>query len=229
MKAIINTKNTNSLVRFVAVYSGVLAAAYAAIPYKTPWCLLGFLHGLIVLAAVGAMVLWRSMAGRGRGRWAGRGVVAVVLGTGAIHLVVQAWQGAREYGADFRNPYVYGHTSADIMNLLELVDELKRVHPDGEGMPIQVAVPGSDYWPLPWYLRRYRAAGWWDSMPPPPYASVVVTAVKLDAALDAKTAQAWRPAGMFELRPRYFVEVYVEAGLWARFLAARAAARLAEP
>lgn len=217
------------LVRFVTLYTVLLAAVYALIPYKTPWCLLGFLHGLIVLAGVGAVALWQATQGGDRWRRVGRGAVVMALGAGMVHLGVQAWRGAREYAADFRNPYVYGHTSADIGNLLELVGELKAVHPDREGMPVQVVVPGSDYWPLPWYLRKYRAAGWWEAMPEPPYASVVIVAVKLNAALDAKTGQGWRPAGMFELRPRFFVEVYVEAELWKRFLAARAAARLAEP
>ena len=26
--------------------------------------------------------------------------------------------------------------------------------------PIQVAVPGQDYWPLPWYLRNFKNVGW---------------------------------------------------------------------
>jgi uncharacterized protein (TIGR03663 family) len=221
------------LVRFVAVYTGVLAAGYSAIPYKTPWCLLGFLHGLVVLAGVGTAVVAGAGASRtgrtvGRGGWRAAVAAGLVLG-GAIQLSVQAWRGSREYAADYRNPYVYGHTSADFVNLLDLVRELAGVHPEGEGMPVQVVVPGSGYWPLPWYLRRFRAAGWWETMPEPPDASVVIVAVKLAAALDAKTGQAWRPAGMFELRPRYFVEVYVEAELWKRFLAARAAAHAAEP
>jgi hypothetical protein len=29
----------------LAFYTLILLALYSAIPYKTPWCLLGFLHG----------------------------------------------------------------------------------------------------------------------------------------------------------------------------------------
>ena len=40
-----------------------MLVVYSAIPYKTPWCLLGFLHGMILLAGVGAVVLVRSARG----------------------------------------------------------------------------------------------------------------------------------------------------------------------
>ena len=45
------------LLRFIAFYTLILTVAYSAIPYKTPWCMLGFLHGMILLAGVGAVVL----------------------------------------------------------------------------------------------------------------------------------------------------------------------------
>ena len=152
-------------------------------------------------------------------------MVGLLVAAAGVHLAVQAWRGAREYAADFRNPCVYGHTSADLMNLIELVEEVRRAAPAGPGMSVQVAVPESGYWPVPWYFRAYPAVGWWDALPAPPYASVVIAASKLHPALDEKTGQAWRAAGMFELRPRVFVEVFVEAGLWQRFLATRAAER----
>ncbi|HRD05844.1 MAG TPA: glycosyltransferase family 39 protein, partial [Verrucomicrobiota bacterium] len=41
-------------VRFLAFYAFALMAAYGVISYKTPWCLLGFWHGMILLAGVGA-------------------------------------------------------------------------------------------------------------------------------------------------------------------------------
>ena len=46
-----------SLVRFLAFYTLAMIAAYSAIRYKTPWCLLSFEHGLILLAGVGAVYL----------------------------------------------------------------------------------------------------------------------------------------------------------------------------
>ncbi|GAH58736.1 unnamed protein product, partial [marine sediment metagenome] len=52
------------LLRFIAFYTLAMTAIYSAIPYKTPWCMLGFLHGMILLAGVGAVVLVKASAKR---------------------------------------------------------------------------------------------------------------------------------------------------------------------
>src|ERR1039458_83032 len=43
-----------SFVRFLALYTFALMAAYSLISYKTPWCLLSFWHGMILLSGGGA-------------------------------------------------------------------------------------------------------------------------------------------------------------------------------
>ena len=56
--------------RFLTFYTLTLTALYAAISYKTPWCLLSFFHGMVLLAGVGAWHLlrlawlprWRAIA-----------------------------------------------------------------------------------------------------------------------------------------------------------------------
>ncbi|MFI5379500.1 MAG: flippase activity-associated protein Agl23 [Tepidisphaerales bacterium] len=45
------------LLRWLAIYTLVLMAVYCRISYKTPWCALGFLHGMILLAGVGAAAI----------------------------------------------------------------------------------------------------------------------------------------------------------------------------
>ncbi len=37
-------------IRFIAVYTLVMTLVYSLIAYKTPWCVLGILHGMILLA-----------------------------------------------------------------------------------------------------------------------------------------------------------------------------------
>ena len=56
--------------RFLGFYTLLMLVAYSAIPYKTPWCLLGFLHGMILLAGAGAVCPGALASGarrRGRG------------------------------------------------------------------------------------------------------------------------------------------------------------------
>ena len=45
------------MLRFLGFYTLLMATAYSVIPYKTPWCLLGFLHGMVLLAGIGAVRL----------------------------------------------------------------------------------------------------------------------------------------------------------------------------
>ncbi|GAG03169.1 unnamed protein product, partial [marine sediment metagenome] len=45
------------LLRFIAFYTLIMTVVYSAIPYKTPWCMLGPLHGMILLTAVGAVAV----------------------------------------------------------------------------------------------------------------------------------------------------------------------------
>lgn len=45
--------------RFIAFYTIIMTVIYSAIPYKTPWCLLGFLHGMILLAGIGGVAIVR--------------------------------------------------------------------------------------------------------------------------------------------------------------------------
>jgi uncharacterized protein (TIGR03663 family) len=211
------------LARFLVLYSVVLAAVYTVLPYKTPWCLLGFYHGATLLAGLGV----HGLLVRQRHALVSAAIAGLV-GAAATHLGWQAWRATRDYAADFRNPYVYGHTSADITNLLEQVREVAAADPAGRAIRLNVMAPDSNYWPLPWYLRDFKQAGWWDRVPDEPYAPIMVVASRLKAGFEEKSKQAWLMVGLFELRPRYFVELYVEAGLWERFLAARRAARAAD-
>ncbi|MFO7904085.1 MAG: TIGR03663 family protein [Pirellulaceae bacterium] len=46
-----------TLVRWLASYTIAITAIYCLIPYKTPWCLLQFLIGIVLLAGIGAAAL----------------------------------------------------------------------------------------------------------------------------------------------------------------------------
>ena len=145
-------------VRFLALYSFALTAAYSLISYKTPWCLLGFWHGMILLAGVGAAALLRSVERRFL-----RLTLGLLLLAGAGHLAWQARLANMTYAADPRNPYVYAQTSPDMLNLVRQVEALAKVHAQGDQMLVKVMAPDSDYWPLPWYLRNLKQIGWWDA------------------------------------------------------------------
>jgi uncharacterized protein (TIGR03663 family) len=207
------TSTNPSLARFLVFYTVLLTAAYSAISYKTPWCLLGFLHGMILLAGIGAMVLVRL------GRWrALQLAVSILLLAGGAQLGWQAWRASYVYAADRRNPYVYAQTLPDSLKLVQKIEDLAKVHTDGHQMLVKVMARDSDYWPLPWYLRDFKRVGWWGNLPPDPYAPVMIVGARFQAALDEKSDKPWLMVGYFELRPKTFLELYVQFDLWEKYV-----------
>jgi uncharacterized protein (TIGR03663 family) len=201
-----------SFLRFAALFTLFLAGIYTAIPYKTPWCFLGFWHGAILLAGAGMMVLIRSVRNQ-FGRVAAIGVMLVI----SAQLAWQGWAASSRYAADRRNPYVYAQTSSDVFRLIDKVIAVSRAAPDPKKTHINVIGAEGDYWPLPWYLRSFTRVGWWDGLPASPYAPIMIVSASLQAGLDAQ--QTHLMIGYFELRPGVFMEMYVELELWKAFLA----------
>jgi uncharacterized protein (TIGR03663 family) len=204
-----------ALGRFLTIYTVTLAAIYTLIPYKTPWCLLGFWSSAIILAGIGAATFWQSVASP-----RGRTVVLAILLAGLGHLGWQAWRAAHEFAADRRNPYVFAQTLPDARRLVDRVLGLARLHPAGVAMPVKVVLPVSE-WPLPWYLRPLERVGWWSQPPADPLAPVVIADANLQLALDEKSGRQLLMAGLFELRPGVFVELYADLELWKQFVASR--------
>ena len=200
--------------RFLALYTMFLTAAYCVISYKTPWCMLGFFHGMILLAGVGAAALMELC----RTRVAKVAILALLLVL-TMQLTWQAWRANFIYPADQRNPYVYAQTSPDLLQLMQKIDGIAHVAPAGYETVVKIIAPDSDYWPMPWSLRRFPRVGWYDRLPDDPFAPVVCVAAKLNAQLDEKSDRKWIMAGMFGLRPGKFFELYVELDLWKKYVA----------
>jgi len=198
-------------VRFVAVYTLALTALYSAVPYKTPWCALSFLHGYILLAGVGiGAVLEAARQRKGTARWALGGAAVAIVAFLLGQSVSQAVRGCYRLPADPRNPYVYAHTGADAMNLVACVEAAaRRAH--GYDTPIAIAVPTPDTWPLPWYLRKYAQVGYWTSVAdiPNEFApDVVIAAADQGDAADARFGRGKR-ASFFGIRPGVLLNVFV--------------------
>jgi hypothetical protein len=167
---------------------------------------------MILLAGLGAAALLQICR-----RKMTRGLVTAVLVAGSAHLAWQAARATQVYAADRRNPYVYAHTSPDVLRLVERVEAIARVAPQGQKTIVKVVSPDS-YLPLPWYLRRFERIGWWDALPDDPYAPIIIVSANLHARLDEKSNKAYLMTGLYELRPGVFLELYVETELWKKFV-----------
>lgn len=211
-----------SLLRFLALYTLVMTIAYAAIPYKTPWCMLGFLHGMILLAGTGAVAIVRCMP-----NVPAKAIVTVVLAAAGLHLARQAQRASldRRFHCSDRNPYVYAHTLAGHVKMMERIREIAEIAPEGHDMLVAVVAPEDEQWPHPWYLRRFRRVGYWttpagfpEGLDPP----VIVASLGPAAELGKKLASEYS-VSHHGLRPAVVQMLYIRRDLWDEFIERRAA------
>ena len=206
--------------KYVALYTLITFAAFSTIRYKTPWNVLPVYVGLIVMAGSGAAILLSA----GRTRLA-RTMIAVVLLAAACQLGVQNWRANVLYPADPRNPYVYAQTSPDFLRLVQRIDDLSAIHADRDRMLVKVLAGPYEQWPLPWYLRRMTRVGYWPTAADTIIkdgAPVLVASQENASALDAALGDRY-VSEFYGLRPDVMLTLYVERGVWDRFLATRAA------
>lgn len=202
-------------VRFLGLYTLFLVVGFSIIPYKTPWNLLIFLHPLCLMAGIAAGGLTATR----RAKWIRVGVAALLL-LGSLQLAGQAWRGSFTYGADVRNPYVYAHTSSAIRRLEERLTDLAKVSPRGDGLHINVFRFDGDYWPLPWYLRRYPNVGYWPNFPEKPDADVILTAPEIAGELQKRLTGEYQMENN-GLRPGVLMPTFIRKELWDAFMVTR--------
>jgi uncharacterized protein (TIGR03663 family) len=207
------------LAAFLAAYAVLMIVIYAAIPYKTPWCALGFLHAAILMAGVGAARLLAVAATP-----PATAMVAACLAAAVAHLGWQAWAGSVRFASDQRNPWVYAHTGTGVFEISRRVEALALAHSERLNMPIEV-ISSQNLWPLPWYLRRYSAVRW-ETAPVNDgfHAPLILATPEMESAVRTKLYE-WRPPGErelyvpifdspVELRPQVEVRGYAAKTLW---------------
>jgi uncharacterized protein (TIGR03663 family) len=214
-----------ALPRFLTFYTVFLTLLYGLVSYKTPWCALSFLMGMILLAGVGAAAIFRLLP-----TWPMKLIAALVLAAGAGHLGWQAYQlnFSPRYIASPLNPYVYAHTPMPLPKLGSRLDRLAGRVPEGRDLPIQVVVT-DNYWPLPWYLRKFNEerVGYWldakkwkrerDHFPLP---AILILSGDVDCDDLKIPLVGYSGAGLESLRPGVFIAIYVREDLWQEYLAA---------
>ncbi len=222
------------LLRFIALYTILMTVVYSLIPYKTPWCLLNFYHGIILLAGVGAAGLLRFKSK------VSKVALGLFLCVGTWHLVYQSVIANDKYNADSRNPYVYSQPGTDVFAVADRVMEMALAHEDGRDTPIQIFCPLDDYWPLPWYLRGYRVEYGSGVADETKSAPIILIQPPLEEALMRKLYELPPPGQKelymhlfyddgqvpyMELRPQVEIRGFVAKSLWDRFERAKAETR----
>jgi len=201
---------------FLAVYTVVLYGVYSFISYKTPWSILSAQHALTLMAGYGAASLWNVFSNK-----IARIIQRLLIIGGIYHMCAQCMLAIDQYRADARNPYVYSHTTTNLMNLVETVRELVRLDPEHSAVQV---ISRDQGWPLPWYFRDLKSVGYQATPPAALDAPIVIfdsdQKPEVDKLLFGKLYQENGPYG---LRPLLFLNMLVEESLWKRHMEKRTA------
>jgi uncharacterized protein (TIGR03663 family) len=204
---------------FLSLYSLFLLGIYSLIPYKTPWSIMAVQYAFILLAGLGIRMLFRSLE-----MPFFKTILLIAFGTGIYHLCSQtnlatdySFPGKTRYAADSRNPYVYSHTTTNLLELAKRVHELAAAHPAGLAMPMQV-IQREQGWPLPWYLRDMPNVGYQAELPTTLNTSVVITDLDRDQDVRGLLAGEYL-SSPYGLRPGMMLSLLVEKNLWERYTA----------
>ncbi len=203
--------------RMIEVFSVFLLIVYSILPYKTPWNLLSFYMGLFFVAGYGLInLLW--MMGT---KWA-KVAAALAFGFISIHLLGQSFN---EYGdpADPSNPWVYGHTDGNFHQVIQTIDSATL----DESTYIEIVFPGHDYWPFPWYLKKYQQVAYRDRIDfESQGGEIIIIAPSQEGELVEKLYEKPPPGERFLylnlfdstqiLRPNVYFNGYLRQDLWEK-------------
>ncbi|MFU8892216.1 MAG: flippase activity-associated protein Agl23 [Luteolibacter sp.] len=144
-------------VRFLAFSAVFHGLVYSLISYKTPWLMVLPWAHVAVLA--GFAVCHPALDAR-RGMKIAAGALMLVAAGAQL---AQTTRSSFRFASDSRNPYAYPASSSDLNSLeawvaaLDAATDFQSIEP--------IIVVGTEYWPLPWYLRGRQYVGYYQAPP----------------------------------------------------------------
>ena len=217
-----NEKGENVFVKTILIFTILTAVIYSAIPYKTPWSMMTFWSGIIIVSAYGVS------AAIDKSRGSLRNFVLLTAGIGMFHQVWQSYNISFNYSFHPQNPFVYSQSAPDVIRISEKLKEISSVLPEKEDKLINITADKNDYWPLPWYLRGLENVAWNEKLSPDVYRyPVILTTPRLEAELIEKL-YSQTPAGgvnlyvplferYMELRPGVEIRGYIRKDISDKF------------
>ncbi len=132
----------------VGLWAIGLVSAYSLIGYKTPWLLPNFILPLTLTTGWTLMKMPRKIG-------------LPLLACGLALECYQCYQLNVIHYDDDRYVYVYGHTTRHLHDLIKSIEE---VAAERQGKETKLYVASPDFWPIPFYLRDYKAVGYFSSL-----------------------------------------------------------------
>jgi uncharacterized protein (TIGR03663 family) len=197
--------------RFILFFTLITAATYSLIPYKTPWNILPFYLGLVLLAGNGVGLLLRMSHFR-----LVKIFILCALAPGFVNLAIQAYRADFKLHSDPANPYVYAQTSPDLLRLVEAVNRSAAVAQEKRDVLIKVIAPPEEIWPIPWYLRTYGRVGYWTSPESAGTigdAGMIIASAGFTDAVGVALGDRYQQA-FYGLRPEVVLSLFIRRDLW---------------
>jgi len=202
-------------IRFIFFYTIISTLTFSIIPYKSPWNIIPFYVGMLILAGFGISSVIDSC----QKLWLKSAVFFLVV-IGLFHLGWQSWRANFKYYADPRNPYVYAQTGTDFLNLVQRINDISEVHPEHNQMLIKVIADPHQIWPLPWYLRGFEKVGYWTETEKAGKIQgtpVLISSVEQTQKL-APLIQDQYQSEFYGLRHEVLLSIHIRNDLWNQFL-----------
>ena len=189
----------NRFAIFAALWTVGTLTAYSVIPYKTPWLTLNVIAPLAICGGYGIDLLLRADRWPRAVPWVAAVAAASVLAFQSVTLSFFQYD-------NNGYPYVYAHTSRDVLSLVHDIDRIEELNPGSS-----IAITSPEHFPLSWYLRRYPAGYW--GRPVTTDAPLIVASLDQLTELEAGLGGDYERLRTYRLRPGVGLVLYVRRDL----------------
>jgi uncharacterized protein (TIGR03663 family) len=150
-------RNSDRLLRYLAIAAGGTLTAYCIISYKTPWCIISIIWPFYFVFAVAVVTAMRRVP-----PWMVGSAVAILCAASLARCVVLNFYryAASDTQPDEAEYYVYVQTRRDISKLIDPLRWLVARHP--EALHWGGRVVQSEHFPLIWMLGDFTQITWED-------------------------------------------------------------------
>jgi len=189
----------NSFARWCALWAFATWLIFSLIPYKTPWLDPHFIIPMAMVAGIGVDEVVKKLKG------GQRYLPALVV----IPLLVLSWTMAWDItyvkyaGSDIQLVYVSGTDG-----YTELVDRIENESLRFDGVDTAIAVVSTDYWPLPWSLRKYKHAAWYGKSTPELDTPFVISSRTDFSEIKPGLREQYSGPVQYEIRQGVYVWLY---------------------
>lgn len=192
----------NAFMVFTALWAFILYLIYSFVPYKTPWLGLNFILPLALLAGFFIEDVYRSIR-------ESKALILILAAVGAAVILIwgigTSWYvNFIEYDDD-SHQIVYSQTRRDLNDLVVRLEDY--AHSKAQGYDTEIKIVSDEYWPLQWYLRKYKHVGYWGKVIDDPDAPIVLGRTKTQDELEKNLKDTYY-SELYSVRPGLDMYLY---------------------